>query len=99
MNDKCVGLWTVQNPDEGQDLGSDELLLLVGGTYHFLSNGYVNINLTFRDRAGALHAEPWVGRFAAAANGSVDIEFIGGHRECFRINSDGQLIRESTSRA
>src|SRR5262245_11400788 len=99
MGNNFLGNWTVQNSDAGQDLGSDGVLLLVGGTYQFLPNGYVNINLTFRDRAGQLCDELWVGRFTSEDSGCVDIAFIGGPRERFRMASEGQLVRESTDRS
>jgi len=99
MDRNFLGTWTVQNPDAGQDLGSDGVLLLVGGTYHFLANGYVNMKLTFRDWGGQLCDELWVGRFTSEEGGCVDIAFIGGPRERFRMTSDGQLVRESTNRS
>ncbi len=98
MTVNVLGRWTVQNPDQGQDLENDNVRLLVGGLYHFLAGGYVNIDLIFRDSAGQQHPEKWVGRFQVTDNDVIEIDYVAGPRERFRSEVNGQLLRESTTR-
>src|SRR5262245_48382871 len=83
LDEKLPGLWTVQNPDRGEDLPGPEDRILVAGAYELSPGGGAKVTLQYRDRESKTSKESWDGSWRLLDPTHVEVSLIGSHKEVY----------------
>ena len=97
LDQRLPGLWTVQNPDRGEDLPGPDDRMLVAGGYAFMPGGGLQVSLQYRDRESKTHAESWDGSWRLLDPRRVEVNLLGSHKEVYEEAADDRLVRSSTT--